>query len=39
MIPLKRGLRSRKRYWTYALTQIHEAHGNPGSFSNVNPST
>lgn len=29
----------RKRYWTYALTQIHEAHGNPGSFSNVNPST
>lgn len=22
-----------------ALTQIHEAHGNPGSFSNVNPST
>ncbi len=29
----------RKRYWTYALVQIHEAHGNPGSFSNVNPST
>lgn len=29
----------RKRYWTYALAQIHEAHGNPGSFSNVNPST
>lgn len=28
----------RKRYWTYALVQIHEAHGNPGSFSNVNPS-
>ena len=29
----------RKRYWTYALAKIHEAHGNPGSFSNVNPST
>lgn len=29
----------RKRYWTYALVQIHEAHGNLGSFSNVNPST
>lgn len=29
----------RKRYWTYALVQIREAHGNPGSFSNVNPST
>ena len=29
----------RKHYWTYALVQIHKAHGNPGSFSNVNPST
>lgn len=29
----------RKRYWTYTLVQIHEIHGNPGSFSNVNPST
>lgn len=29
----------RKRYWTYALMQIQEAQGNPGSFSNVNPST
>lgn len=29
----------RKRCWMYALSQIHEAHGNPGSFSNVNPST
>lgn len=29
----------RKRYWTYALVQIHEAHGNRGSFRNVNPST
>ena len=29
----------RKRYWTYALAQIHEVHGNQGSFSNVNPST
>ncbi|HUM44074.1 MAG TPA: DUF4268 domain-containing protein [Fervidobacterium sp.] len=29
----------RKRYWTYALVQTHKAHGNPGSFSNVNPST
>lgn len=28
----------RKRYWTYALDKIHEAHGNPGSFCNVNPS-
>ena len=27
----------RKRYWTYALDFIHEAHGK-GSFSNVNPS-
>lgn len=29
----------RKRYWTYALVQIHETHENEGSFSNVNPST
>ena len=29
----------RKRYWTYALDKIHEAHGADGSFSNVNPST
>lgn len=28
----------RRRYWTFALDYIHEAHGNPGSFSNVNPS-
>ena len=28
----------RQRYWTYALDKIHEAHGNPGSFCNVNPS-
>ena len=27
----------RRRYWTYALEFIHEAHGD-GSFSNVNPS-
>ncbi len=29
----------RKRYWTYALTQIHETHGYNGSFNNVNPSS
>lgn len=28
----------RKRYWTYALAQIRETHGNPGPFSNANPS-
>lgn len=28
----------RRRYWTFALDYIHEAHGNPGAFSNVNPS-
>lgn len=28
----------RRRFWTFALDYIHEAHGNPGSFSNVNPS-
>ena len=30
---------TRKRYWTYALVQIQEVHGNHGPFSNVNPST
>jgi len=29
----------RKRYWTFALDMIHEAHGADGSFSKVNPST
>lgn len=29
----------RKRYWTYALPMIKEAHSHRGSFSNVNPST
>lgn len=28
----------RKRYWTYALELIKQAHGENGSFSNVNPS-
>lgn len=28
----------RKSYWAYALKYIHEAHGENGSFSNVNPS-
>lgn len=28
----------RRRYWTFALDYIHEAHENPGAFSNVNPS-
>lgn len=28
----------RRRYWTFALDYIHESHGNPGTFSNVNPS-
>ena len=28
----------RRRYWTFALDYIHEAHGEEGSFSNVNPS-
>lgn len=28
----------RRRYWTFALDYIHESHGNPGAFSNVNPS-
>lgn len=28
----------RRRYWKYALDYIHEAHGEHGSFSNVNPS-
>jgi len=27
----------RKRYWAYALKRIQEAHGENGSFSNVNP--
>ena len=29
----------RKRYWTYALPLIQEAHSHRGSFKNVNPST
>ena len=28
----------RKKYWAFALEQIHDAHGDNGSFSNVNPS-
>ena len=28
----------RRKYWTYALPVIQEAHGKEGSFSNVNPS-
>lgn len=28
----------RRRYWTFALNYIHEAHGDDGSFHNVNPS-
>jgi len=28
---------SRKRYWTFALDYIHQAHGENGLFSNVNP--
>ncbi|MCD8098170.1 MAG: DUF4268 domain-containing protein, partial [Lachnospiraceae bacterium] len=28
----------RRRYWTYALPLIKEAHGEDGAFSNVNPS-
>ena len=28
----------RKKYWAFALEQIHAAHGDNGSFSNVNPS-
>ena len=28
---------TRKKYWAYALEQIHAAHGDNGSFGNVNP--